>query len=81
MTEEKSNVVVHPVTAKEFAGIAYDVKEPVAYRVYCTNNGATGYLYTEVLPFEPGPGVHVRREPEPLYTMSSTHQNTPGGKL
>jgi hypothetical protein len=40
---------------------------PVAYRVMCTNNGATGYLYTEQLPFEPGPGVKVRRDPEPLY--------------
>jgi len=41
--------------------------EPVAWRVYCTTNGATGYLYTEQLPFEPGLGVRVRREPEPLY--------------
>lgn len=41
--------------------------DPVAWRIYCTNNGATGYLYTEALPFEPGPGVVVRREPEPLY--------------
>lgn len=43
------------------------MSEPVAWRVYCTVSGATGYLYTEKLPFEPGPGVRVRREPEPLY--------------
>jgi hypothetical protein len=40
---------------------------PVAWRIMCTNNGATGYLYTEALPFDPGPGVKVRRDPEPLY--------------
>jgi hypothetical protein len=39
---------------------------PVAWRIRCTINGATGYLYTESLPFEPGPGVTVRSEPEPL---------------
>jgi hypothetical protein len=44
--------------------------EPVAWRILCTRNGATGYLYTEQLPFEPGPGVRVRREPEPLYAFS-----------
>lgn len=41
--------------------------EPVAWRVLCTTGGATGYLYTEALPFEPGPGVTVRRDPEPVY--------------
>ncbi len=46
--------------------------EPVAWRILCTNNGATGYLYTEQLPFNPGPGVHVRREPEPLFASLSS---------
>jgi len=46
--------------------------EVVAWRVYCTNNGATGYIYTETLPFEPGPSVHVRRDPEPLFATSPT---------
>lgn len=48
--------------------------EPVAWRIYCTNNGATGYLYTEALPFNPGPGVNVRREPEPLFASPPSHK-------
>lgn len=59
------------------AGIAQGQQEPLVWRVLCTTNGATGYLYTEQLPFNPGPGVHVREEPEPLYTGFA--QNVPGG--
>ncbi len=48
------------------AGFGYE--PPAAWRVWCTNNGATGYLYTEALPFELNPGFVVWREPEPLFT-------------
>lgn len=52
-----SHVRFYPETASE----------PVVWRILCTTSGATGYLYTEKLPFDPGPGVKVRREPEPLF--------------
>ncbi len=60
--QTKRNVVLYAAPPA-----ARSASEPVAYRVLCTNNGATGYFYTEQLPFDPGPGVTVRREPEPLY--------------
>jgi hypothetical protein len=57
------------------------MSQPVAWRILCTTNGATGYLYTEVLPFDPGPGVRVRREPESLFSGQVMLDSVPFDEL